>query len=71
MWRFRHHPRRQLVNLPMTYFKVEDERPHESEGQADLAIFVLKEISIPGGLNQNIVFDRERFAQGRKGFKDR
>jgi len=53
--RFRHHPRRQLVNLPRTYFEVEDVRPHESEGQANLVIFVLRGISIPGELNQNIL----------------
>ena len=55
VWRFRHHPRRQLVSLPRTYFEVENERPHESEGQADLAIFVSKGISIPGELNQGIL----------------
>ncbi len=55
MWRCRDRPRRQLVNLPRTYFEVEDERPHESEGQADLAIFVSKGISIPGELNQGIL----------------
>jgi len=53
VWRFCHHPRRQLVNLPRTYFEVEDVRPHESEGQANLVIFVLRGISIPGELNQN------------------
>jgi len=56
MWRFHHHPRRQLVNLPRTYFEVKDERPRESEGQADSAlIFVLKGITIPGELNQSIL----------------
>jgi len=56
VWRFHHHPRRQLVNLPRTYFEVKDERPRESEGQADSAlIFVLKGITIPGELNQSIL----------------
>ena len=55
LWQFHHHPRRQLVNLPRTYFEVEDVRPHESEGQANLTIFVLRGISIPGGLNIYIV----------------
>ena len=56
MWRFRDHPRRQLVHLPRTYFKVKDERPRESEGQADFApIFVSKRITILGELNQSIL----------------
>ena len=55
VWRFCHHPRWQLVNLPRTYFEVKDDRPHESEGQANLVIFVLGGISIPGELNQNIL----------------
>jgi len=56
VWRFHHHPRRQLVNLSRTYFEVKDERPRESEGQADSApIFVSEGISIPGELNQSIL----------------
>ena len=56
VWRGRDHPRRQLINLPRTYFKVEDVRPRESEGQADsVPIFVSKGTTIPGELNQNIL----------------
>ena len=56
VWRFCDHPRRQLVNLPRTYFEVEDERPRESEGQVDSTpIFVSKGITIPGELNQSIL----------------
>jgi hypothetical protein len=32
MWRGRDHARRQLVNLPLVYFEIEDVRPDESQG---------------------------------------
>ena len=58
MWRFRHHPRRQLVNLPRTYFEVDDVRPDESQGHANSApIFVStpRGLSVQGELNQGIL----------------
>ena len=58
MWRFGHHPRRQLVNLPRTYFEVDDVRPDESQGHANSApIFVStpRGVSVPGELNQVIL----------------
>ena len=48
-------PRQQLVSFPRTYFEVKDERPDESQGQANMAIFVSKGISIPVELNQSIL----------------
>ena len=65
VWRFRHHPRRQLVNLPRTYFEVDDVRPDESQGHANLApIFVStpRGVSVPGELNQGIL----QFLTGRE-----
>jgi hypothetical protein len=58
MWRFCDRPRRQLVSLPMTYFEVEEVRPDENQGQANLtAIFVStpRGVSVPGELNQGIL----------------
>jgi hypothetical protein len=63
MWRHRP-PRRQLINFPRTYFKVEDVRPSEDQGQANSeAIFASTPggILIPGELNQNIL----QFLTGR------
>jgi len=64
VWRFRHHPRRQLASLPRTYFEVKDVRPNENQGQVKLAaIFVStpRGVSVPGELNQGIL----QFLTGR------
>jgi hypothetical protein len=49
-----HYPRRQLVNFPRTYFKVEDVRPGEEELQAisdEIFVSTAGGTSIPKELN--------------------
>ena len=56
VWRFRDHPRRQLVCLPRTYFEVEDVRPDENQVPAyPAAIFSSGEIVVPWELNKIIL----------------
>ena len=66
-----HPPRRQLINLPLIYFEVEDVRPDENEGQdvdenegQENSSSVLNSggVSVPGELVQGIL----RFLTGKE-----
>ena len=73
-----HVPRRQLINLPLIYFEIEDVRPDENEGQdvdenegQESSSSVLNSggsnSSGGAGPRYSPVFDREGFVEVREG----
>jgi hypothetical protein len=66
-----HAPRRQLINLPLIYFEIEDVRPDENEGQdvdenegqenSSSPVLISGGVSVPGELVQGIL----RFLTGK------